>query len=160
MYLAANRVQISKKVWVDGVINVTEVMESWPISNDGKTYAYIVDLSGSTTEFKDLAGENLSMSSIIKNACTDGWEGGTGGHKSRPTTVFALDGELCQRSSQKCRGSFLCSLRNPKLWEGYEHWKHDFEPFRELFHQDMEQNAAEHESPLGYAVRRIYDLLL
>ncbi|KIJ37762.1 hypothetical protein M422DRAFT_259598 [Sphaerobolus stellatus SS14] len=126
MYLAANRVQISKKVWVDGVINVTEVMESWPISNDGKT--------------------------IIKNACTDGWEGGTGGYKSRPTTVFALDGELCQRSSQKCQGSFLCSLRNPKLWEGYERWKHDFEPFRELFHQDMEQNAAEHESPLGYAV--------
>ncbi|KIJ35037.1 hypothetical protein M422DRAFT_262779 [Sphaerobolus stellatus SS14] len=66
MYLAANRVQISKKVWVNSVINITEVMESWPISNDGKTYTYIVDLSGSTTRFEDSAGENLSMSSIIK----------------------------------------------------------------------------------------------
>ncbi|KIJ36473.1 hypothetical protein M422DRAFT_261235 [Sphaerobolus stellatus SS14] len=47
MYLAANHVQISKKVWVDGVINVTEAMESWPISNDSKTYTYIVDFSGS-----------------------------------------------------------------------------------------------------------------
>ncbi|KIJ43655.1 hypothetical protein M422DRAFT_252895 [Sphaerobolus stellatus SS14] len=84
-------------------------------------------------EFKDSDGEYLSMSNIIKNVCIDGWEGGTGGYKNGPIKVFALDGELCQRSSQKCRGSFLCSLRNPKPWEGYERWKYDFEPFRELF---------------------------
>ncbi|KIJ23194.1 hypothetical protein M422DRAFT_276278 [Sphaerobolus stellatus SS14] len=43
-------------------------------------------------------------------------------------------------------------FKEPEAMEGYEHWKYDFEPFRELFHQDMDQNAAEHESPLGYAV--------
>ena len=67
-HLAANRVQISRKVWVDGVIHTTELMESWPVPNDGKTYAYIVDLTNSSLEFKDSKGEELSMGKIIKNA--------------------------------------------------------------------------------------------
>ncbi|KIJ33118.1 hypothetical protein M422DRAFT_783248 [Sphaerobolus stellatus SS14] len=155
-HIAANRVQISRKQWVDGVFHVTELQESWPVPNDGKMYAYIVDLTGSSLVFKNSNGESLSMANIIKNACTDGWEGGTGGYKSRPTVVNILGDVECQRASHRCRGSFLCSLRNPKLWEGYERWEHDFEPFRELFHHDMENNAAEHDTPLGYAVSVIH----
>ncbi|KIJ25149.1 hypothetical protein M422DRAFT_273926 [Sphaerobolus stellatus SS14] len=45
-------------------------MESWPIPKDSKTYAYKVDLTASTTEFKDSDGEYLSMSSIIKNTAS------------------------------------------------------------------------------------------
>ncbi|KIJ47014.1 hypothetical protein M422DRAFT_249320 [Sphaerobolus stellatus SS14] len=63
--------------------------ETWPIPNDGKSYAYIVDLTGSTMDFKDTNGEPLSMANITKNACTDSWEGHTGAYKNRPTEVAA-----------------------------------------------------------------------
>ncbi|KIJ43131.1 hypothetical protein M422DRAFT_47982 [Sphaerobolus stellatus SS14] len=92
------------------------------------------------------------MSSIIKNKCTDGWGGGTGGSALKPTTVYLLDNAKCIRASHTCRGSFLCTQRNPKIWEDYERFEYDFEPFQELFHQDLDDNAEEHKSPLGHAV--------
>ncbi|KIJ23193.1 hypothetical protein M422DRAFT_276277 [Sphaerobolus stellatus SS14] len=64
------------------LLPLSDVMESCPIPNDSQTYAYIVDLTASTTEFKDSDREYLLMSSIIKNVCTDGWEGSTGGYKN------------------------------------------------------------------------------
>ncbi|KIJ24753.1 hypothetical protein M422DRAFT_39030 [Sphaerobolus stellatus SS14] len=56
-HIAANRVQISRKQWVDGIFHVTALQESWPVPNDGKMYAYIVDLTGSSLVFKDSKGE-------------------------------------------------------------------------------------------------------
>ncbi|KIJ24273.1 hypothetical protein M422DRAFT_274997 [Sphaerobolus stellatus SS14] len=131
-HLAANRIQISRKVWVDNILPIIELKETWPIPNDGKSYAYIVDLTGSTMVFQDSKGEPLSMANIIKNAMAG-------------KAVQAVTRTDPQRS-------LLSAEQRVSLWEGYERWEHDFEPFRELFQCDMDNNAAEHETPLGYAV--------
>ncbi|KIJ24642.1 hypothetical protein M422DRAFT_274520 [Sphaerobolus stellatus SS14] len=138
---AAGRIRVTRKLWVDGTFNVSGPMENWPVPIDGKTYAYIVDLTDSAIEYKDSKGENLSMANIIKMR----WEGGTGGSTAQPTSVALLGGVDCQRAIHTCRGIFLCSYHKPDLWEGYQRWEYDFEPFRELFHQDMANNAAEHD---------------
>jgi hypothetical protein len=65
--LAAGRHQVAKTTYVDEVITVTKPMENWPVPKDGKSCAYILDLTDSPVEYKDKHGNLLTMVSIIRN---------------------------------------------------------------------------------------------
>ncbi|GJJ10367.1 hypothetical protein Clacol_004593 [Clathrus columnatus] len=87
----------------------------------------------------------------MSQKCTDGWEGGSGGSKQKLVKVHVLDNLLCICAVHNCHETFLCSQADPKLWQDYQHYGFDFEPFRKLNELNQENNSREQDTPLGIA---------
>jgi hypothetical protein len=63
----AGLVQIMYQYWANCVETITELLKSWPISKDGNSVAYIIDLTSNHHEYKEASGEPLTVAAIIKN---------------------------------------------------------------------------------------------
>lgn len=62
----AGLVQITRELWVEELITLTEVPTVWEVYGDRKV-AFLLDLTTSALKYEDSAGKSLSMAAIIKN---------------------------------------------------------------------------------------------
>ncbi|KIJ33653.1 hypothetical protein M422DRAFT_264268 [Sphaerobolus stellatus SS14] len=122
-----------------------ELPENWDIPRDRKV-AYLVDLQDDTTSYLDETGNPLSMAAIIKNACTDSYGDGSCGSEKTSNLVPALGNIHCQNNTQVSKGLCHCSEVAPDLFQDYEHWEHDFEPFLKMWLQECDDNQAQSSS--------------
>jgi hypothetical protein len=67
--VAAGLVQITHQCWVNHIETITEseLPESWLISEDSDSIAYIIDLTSNCHEYKEASEEPLGIAAIIKN---------------------------------------------------------------------------------------------
>ncbi|KIJ31071.1 hypothetical protein M422DRAFT_783851 [Sphaerobolus stellatus SS14] len=124
---AAGQIQITRQVWVDALITVRELRENWDIPQ-GKV-AYLLNLENDPLPYLGDDGKPLSMAAIIKKACTDSLVKGVA----------------------TCKGLFHCSEASPGLFQGHERWNYDFEPYREMWLREGDQNQAQSNSYYGQA---------
>ncbi|KIJ44509.1 hypothetical protein M422DRAFT_779303 [Sphaerobolus stellatus SS14] len=127
---AAGQIQITRQVWVDELITVRELRENWDIPQ-GKV-AYLLNLENDPLPYLGDDGKPLSMAAIIKKACTDSLVKGVA----------------------TCKGFFHCSEASPGLFQGHERWNYDFEPYREMWLREGDQNQAQSNSYYGQAATR------
>jgi len=67
--IAAGLIKINHQLWVHELVHTTELREYWPVSTDpNRTVAYLVDLTGSKNIYLDRKGQQMSMSTIIRDA--------------------------------------------------------------------------------------------
>ncbi|KIJ43436.1 hypothetical protein M422DRAFT_253319 [Sphaerobolus stellatus SS14] len=145
IYFPSTPVASSTAVWVHDVKSIIEPFENWPISTDpNHTVAYFLDLSNSPKGFLDAKGKQMSMSAIIKDACTDSWGRGTGGSLKYPTKVTYLGDIPCQKIAQFCSGVWTCSEVERNLWEDVKRYEYDFSEFQKM--HELIQNLNEEEA--------------
>ena len=64
--LAAGLIQVTRQSWVSRVETLSEAPEHWEVPETGDSVAYIVDLSGDSSDYQDNQGKTMTMSAFIK----------------------------------------------------------------------------------------------
>ncbi|PPR05947.1 hypothetical protein CVT24_004653 [Panaeolus cyanescens] len=134
-------IRITRQLVVAKLITLTTIPSTWTIYNG----AYLLDLSADTRQWKDSAGDLLSMAAIIKSQDRDSWGGGSAGHTqpAKCPSVHALDGVKCQLSEHKCQGIYHCSELDMSLVDQCHRYAPDDDEMRDLFDAEREINIQE-----------------
>ncbi|KIJ31735.1 hypothetical protein M422DRAFT_266479 [Sphaerobolus stellatus SS14] len=136
--VAAGLIEITRQLWVNTVIPITEPYENWLISPDPD------QITAYYEPYLDSDVNQMSMSAIIKDA-------GTGGSCKNPTKVAFLGDIPCQKIAQDCDDMFTCTEVEDDLWQRVKHHEYDFSEFRKMHKRLQGLNREESRSPFAIA---------
>ncbi|KAJ6569913.1 hypothetical protein B0H10DRAFT_2238127 [Mycena sp. CBHHK59/15] len=114
-------------MFVDEVIPITLVPESWDVPAATNRVAYILDLSG-TPKLLQSGRKTLTVDAFIKKECQDSFTGPTGSKSDRSLAkVMILNDDsdepvLCRRSTLTCSGCYKCTLASDDFLEDCRRW--------------------------------------
>ncbi|KAJ7059971.1 hypothetical protein C8F01DRAFT_1370227 [Mycena amicta] len=138
---------VSRELSVSKIIDLDDFPRAFDVDED---VIYRFDLRGNP-KYASFLRKN-SMAALAKREDCDSWTGGSGGSKTKTTTVHALGGVECQMATHSCSGVTICSEFDHTLLEDYVRYNVDKEQSRKFFNLARDQNALQTDSIEAKAV--------